>query len=284
MADSVLSVRIDEDIKKKFIELAAAHEVGNKDLLQLMLAHFELEKAKTSDHDFSRDIEELQRIGKRVADIYIHMTERAKLHRLEEINLEKSVQEEIKKEGEGLKMEIAKLKGQLESLDVVKASLKEKTEEVKAIRGELATLKELNTLLQQKNSQLESREQAMTESINTAARLKEENQSLKNQWQEKNEELKRQIYETKALQQKEKEFGRLLEEQAARFKEELSLKDRGHSLAEKEIRLEAQMEQAQKLEDLKKYYEEKIMESAPEKEGEEFNENGLKNTEANQKV
>ncbi len=42
MADTVLSVRIDEELKQRFIELAQETGVNNKDLMQLLVAQFEL--------------------------------------------------------------------------------------------------------------------------------------------------------------------------------------------------------------------------------------------------
>ena len=42
MADAVFSVRIDEELKNRFLELAQQNGMNNKDLMQMMLTQFEL--------------------------------------------------------------------------------------------------------------------------------------------------------------------------------------------------------------------------------------------------
>lgn len=262
MADSVLSVRIDEELKKKFVELATAHEVGNKDLLQMMLAHFELEKSKAEDDGFGRDVEELQRLCRRIADIYVHMAERTKLQRLEEDNKESAAIEELKQEAEASQKEIEELKKQAALLEGLKTSVEEGKEELKKAKAELETVKELNGLLQQKNSQLETQQERGEAAVAKAAQLEEENAALSNQLKEKDAEVERQNYRLGLLQdekvQKHQEHERAQIEWQRRFKEELALKEKEFNLALKEQRLTAQLEQAANLEALKEKYEEEL--------------------------
>ena len=42
MADTVFSVRIDEALKNRFMELAQEDGVNNKDLMQLLVTQFDL--------------------------------------------------------------------------------------------------------------------------------------------------------------------------------------------------------------------------------------------------
>ena len=42
MADAVLSVRIDEELKQKFLVLAQENGINNKELMEVMVSQFEL--------------------------------------------------------------------------------------------------------------------------------------------------------------------------------------------------------------------------------------------------
>ena len=84
--DSILSVRINEEVKEKFIKLAEEQGVNNKEFLDLIIKSYEMNKV-TADVDFVRnDIEELQAIVKRVVDIYINIIDKSKLRTTELIN------------------------------------------------------------------------------------------------------------------------------------------------------------------------------------------------------
>lgn len=262
MADSVLSVRIDEELKRKFVELAASHEVGNKDLLQMMLAHFELEQAKSEDDGFGRDIEELQRLCRRIADIYVNMAERNSLRRLEEEGKEQKWLEASQQVEEELKSEIAGLKKQVGAIAPLQVALKERSEALEKVEAELTTVKELNQLLQEKNNQLGASESKWQSAVAKLAEKEEEVQKLKNQLQEKIGEVERQNYRMGLLQdekvQKHKEFERLQSESERRLREGLAMKEKEFELALKEQRLTAQLEQAANLEALRERYEAQI--------------------------
>jgi len=259
MADSVLSVRIDEELKKKFVELAAAHEVGNKDLLQMMLAHFELEKVKSEDDGFGRDIEELQRLCRRIADLYVNLAERSSLRRLEEENKEQQWLEASQKVEAAMLVEISGLKTQVEAIAPLEQSLKEQSAAMKKVMAELGTVKELNQLLQEKNQKLEGVVSEQKAAVEQVAQKEGEIQELRDRLREKAAEVERQDYRLGLLQdekvQKAKEFERSQSETERRFREQLAMKEKEFELALKEQRLMAQLEQAANLEALKARYE-----------------------------
>jgi len=179
MADSVLSVRIDEELKQRFIEIAQENEVNNKDLMQMLVAHFELEQLKEGKVLFSQDIDELQRLTKRIADIYINMVERVQLAELEEKNKENSLIEQLKKENNQLKEQLEKKKEQDIEIKKLKESLKAINEENKKVQDEQSTIKDLNELLKQKNEQLEKRVTEISSEIAESKKAINERNELK---------------------------------------------------------------------------------------------------------
>lgn len=88
MADAVLSVRIDEELKQKFLVLAQENGINNKELMEVMVSQFELAAIGDGSTQFNQDLEELQRITKRMNDIYINMFERTQVRELEIKNKE----------------------------------------------------------------------------------------------------------------------------------------------------------------------------------------------------
>ena len=110
MADAVFSVRIDEELKNRFLELAQQNGMNNKDLMQMMLTQFELGQIGTGSDQFAQDTDELQRLTKRMADIYINMVERVQLRELETKNKENQQLYEQEEE-------IAQLREQLSQLE-----------------------------------------------------------------------------------------------------------------------------------------------------------------------
>ncbi|HAX72572.1 MAG TPA: hypothetical protein DCY20_03485 [Firmicutes bacterium] len=154
MADSILSVRIDEELKKKFIELAQQSGINNKDLMELLVSQYEL-NAVGSDQQFNQDIEELQRITKRMVDLYSGMIQRTQLKEIELVNKESAI---IRKKEE----QIVKLEEKVEELlkkGVEMTELKDKIRSLTSNMGEIKeendNLKEMNKLLKDKNKTLE---------------------------------------------------------------------------------------------------------------------------------
>ena len=132
MADTVLSVRIDEELKQRFIELAQETGVNNKDLMQLLVAQFELNQMGGESQQFQQEVEELQQITKRMTDIYIHLMERQKIRELALKNKEN--QQLIKQEEE-----IEKLKESLEQLSEKEKVIQQLKDEVKGLKQTVTT-------------------------------------------------------------------------------------------------------------------------------------------------
>ncbi|MGL4338719.1 MAG: hypothetical protein ACRCST_17665 [Turicibacter sp.] len=154
MADAVLSVRIDETLKGKFIELAQENGINNKDLMEVLVTQYELSQMGDGSQQFSQDIDELQRITKRMMELYLHLMERSQLKEVEIKNKE-SVLVKTKEE------QIVKLQAEVESLLEKGKQMTTLKDEIKSVKAKWVTLseendnlKDMNQLLKDKNKEL----------------------------------------------------------------------------------------------------------------------------------
>ncbi len=201
--DSILSVRISEELKEKFQSLAEVEGINNKEFMDLIIRNYELNKASTGTDFIKSDVEELQSITKRILDIYINMIEKSKVKNSEVINSFKGTLEEETNRSEKLKGNIESLKKELEDLKShnkeLKDSLKEYKEFLEKEREDIKGYKELNLMLKDKVNELNAYKNE-AESLRAINRNMEEN--LKNLEREK-ESLTNKLNE---VLQKEEEY------------------------------------------------------------------------------
>ncbi len=157
--DSIFSVRINEELKEKFFKMAQEQGINNKDLMEVMVKHYELNDAKDSFNYAQNDIDELQSITKRVLDIYINLLEKSKIKSLEVDNTYKKAltsKEELFNKLSSEKQEVEdkfkEFKKQLEECNKEITKLKEEVKKEKDIAKEVG---ELNKLLKDKNEMLQ---------------------------------------------------------------------------------------------------------------------------------
>ncbi len=261
MADTVLSVRIDEELKQRFIELAQETGVNNKDLMQLLVAQFELNQMGGESQQFQQEVEELQQITKRMTDIYIHLMERQKIRELALKNKEN--QQLIKQEEE-----IEKLKESLEQLSEKEKVIQQLKDEVKGLKQTVTTYKEeernfkdLNDLLRQKNTELE-REAAQTKVIlDSAKATREEVAKLKAEVADQMEEIKRlttqlELKRNEIKAQEERQQALLVKEREA-LNQHLEIVKKEQALNYQELNLQLKADYLKEIEQLKKEEEAK---------------------------
>ena len=118
--DAILSVRISDDLKQKFNELAQSEGINNKEFMEQVVKYYELNRVREKNSNMTEDINELQAITSRMADIYINIVERNNVKTLESKNIHKNELIDKDKEGQRLKEDITLLK-------------EEKKEEIKKI-------------------------------------------------------------------------------------------------------------------------------------------------------
>ncbi len=264
--DSILSVRISEELKEKFQGLAEVEGINNKEFMDLIIRNYELNKATTGTDFIKSDVEELQSIIKRILDIYINMIEKSKVKNSEVINSFKGTLEEETNKSEKLKGNIESVKKELEDLKShnkeLKDSLKEYKELLEKEREDIRGYKELNLMLKDKVNELTAYKNE-AESLRVINRNMEEN--LKNLEREKesftnklNEELKHSTALEEQTKNMKSSYENNIKQITEEFNRELRLKDN-------EIRISTQKEVLQKEEEyrkeiwsMKSHYDDKI--------------------------
>ena len=257
MADAVFSVRIDEELKNRFLELAQQNGMNNKDLMQMMLTQFELGQIGTGSDQFTQDIDELQRLTKRMADIYINMVERVQLRELETKNKENQQLYEQEEEIAQLKEQLSQLEEKERKIQQLKDQVKGLKQEVTVQKEERRNLKDLNDLLREKNSELEKRFVEVEVKIETADAALEELTKLRALIEDKEEEKE---------EQKNK-FSEKMNQNQVAMEQEIELLKRKQTLELQELRLLLQQDHSEKIEKLKEDYESKVMQLVQENEG-----------------
>ena len=264
MTDTVLSVRIDDSLKQRFIELARENDINNKDLMQLMVNHFELEQAKEGKVQFSQDIDELQRLTKRIADIYLNMVERIRLEELEQSNKENILVEKIKKENEGLLKQLEVAKGREKEQEIIKDKLRAKDEELKKFLEEYQVLKDLNQLLHQKNDQLEKNATSIINKLSEAEEVLIERNKMKEELRRKEGQIQKLTLKVALLErekeQKQEEYEKKEIDTGEKMFEQMNLLKKQHQIDLQEIKLSLQIEYMEKIEKLKSEHEQNITE------------------------
>ncbi len=271
MADAVFSVRIDEELKNRFLELAQQNGINNKDLMQMMLTQFELGQIGTGADQFAQDIDELQRLTKRMADIYLNMVELVQLRELETKNKENQQLYEQAEEISRLKEQLSHLEDKERQIQQLKDQVKGLKQEVGVEKEERRHLKDLNELLREKNSELEKKFVEVEVKIETANAALEELTKLRALIDDKEDEVRRlnsfiRVIEDEKEGQKNN-FSEKMNQNQVAMKQELELLKRKQTLELQELRLGLQQEYSEKMERLKEGYEAKVMRFVEENEG-----------------
>jgi hypothetical protein len=156
--DSIFSVRISEELKEKFVEIAQNQGINNKELMEQIIKSYELSNVKDNYNEVKSDIDELQHIITRIGDIYLNIIERNKAKNLECENLHLGKIKEYENKLENLLKIIEELKEKIKDYDKanndLKKELQKSKEEYKVLEGNYLEVKELNLLLKEKNSDL----------------------------------------------------------------------------------------------------------------------------------
>ena len=139
--DAILSVRISDELKQKFNDLAQSEGINNKELMEQVVKYYELNRAREEDSNMSEDIKELQTITSRMADIYINIVERNNVKTLEVKNVHRNELGDKNTEVQKLKEEITLIKEENKKiislgkeLSNVKTTHKELEESIKSLK------------------------------------------------------------------------------------------------------------------------------------------------------
>lgn len=272
--DSILSVRINEEVKEKFIKLAEEQGVNNKEFLDLIIKSYEMNKV-TADVDFVRnDIEELQAIVKRVVDIYINIIDKSKLRTTELINnFNLSIGEE-KEKTEGFTLEISNMKKQLEELKSENKDLKNSGKELQvALSKEKEAIKEsrdMNSILKEKLTDFNRYKEENENLKKNATASEKELAAFQSELYDIKQELEKYISENQQLKDKINEIIKSnhlhVEELKSSYEGQLKMKENELSLKLQQEILQKEQGLRQEIWDLKAKYDEKISSLIKEKE------------------
>lgn len=269
MADAVLSVRIDEELKQKFLVLAQENGINNKELMEVMVSQFELAQIGDGSTQFNQDLEELQRITKRMNDIYINMFERTQVRELEIKNKESILRHKQEEEIAALNEKLEIIEQKDKELQGLKDKLKKMSQDFGVLKEEQENIRELNQLLKDKNSQLEKVFADSQAKIEAANQVLEESVKLKALVQDQEALIKRQEFQLQKEIEEQQNLKVKMEEEKRiaiqTLQQEFEFERRNHQLALSEMQLEMKKQADIELEEVNEKARKQIEELSKEK-------------------
>lgn len=264
MADTVLSVRIDEELKQKFMELAQESGINNKELMEVMVSQFEIGKVSDGSSQFNQDFEELQRITKRMNEIYLNLADRTYLRWLESENKERTIKREQEEKIQVLESKLVIIEEKDLELQHLKDEIKQKELQLKEVNEERDNIKDLNRLLRDKNSLLEKEMADSRAKLETAQEILDDMTKLRAFVQDQESMIRRQAFQLEQEQQEKDELIKSFEAKEHELKQALlsqwEVERRGHRLELEELKVEMKQVCLAQLEEVKQKYEERIEE------------------------
>ena len=262
MADAVLSVRLDDKAKDKFLGLAQAEGINNRELLQMMMKHYELDLAKDGALNFSREVEEMQRLTKRVGELYLGMIERVQLQDLEVKNSQAAALEHSSRENDKLVQKIAALSQEIKQGEEKLTASEERNEALQRNLEELLVLKELNSLLVQKNKELEQAQSADRQKLERGEAAAAENLGLKEELAELKQTLSKSAFKIETMEEdrlrQHQQWEKAQLDLSLKAAVEIELIKKQHQVELREARLQAREGFEERLTALQDGFEEKI--------------------------
>ncbi|MBZ9607957.1 hypothetical protein G9F73_009080 [Clostridium estertheticum] len=200
--DAILSVRISDELKQKFNELAQSEGINNKELMEQVVKYYELNRAREGDSTMSEDIKELQTITSRMADIYINIVERNNIKALEVKNIHRNELIDNNKENEKLKGEITLLKEDNKKISSLGKDLSDAKHITKELQENIKNLKTLNNMQEEKILSLANTNEKYIKFEDEIIELKTSfDKSLDENMQLKNELLSKKAEQDKLIKQ-----------------------------------------------------------------------------------
>jgi len=191
--DAILSVRISDDLKQKFNELAQSEGINNKELMEQVVKYYELNRAREEDSNMSEDIKELQTITSRMADIYINIVERNNVKTLEVKNVHRNELVDKNTEAEKLKEEIILIKEENKKIISLGKELSNFKKEHKELEENIKSLKTFNNMQSEKIINLTQINENYIKYKDEIVKLKTDNDILVNE----NRQFKIELLNTK---------------------------------------------------------------------------------------
>ncbi|MBZ9635103.1 hypothetical protein [Clostridium sp. FP1] len=268
--DAILSVRISDELKQKFNELAQSEGINNKELMEQVVKYYELNRAREEDSNMSEDIKELQTITTRMADIYINIVERNNIKALEVKNIHRNELVDKNNDLQKLKEEITLLKEENKKINALEKDLSDAKHISKDLQESIRSLKTLNNMQEEKISKLTETNEKYIKYKDEIVKLKTEQDKstneymkLKNELANKNDEEARLIKQIDELKQINKSK---IDELEIKANQDIEMqRERTSFQMEKEI-LKLKEEQQLKIQKLQESFNDRINKLLIEKE------------------
>ena len=179
--DAILSVRISDELKQKFNELAQNEGINNKELMEQVVKYYELNRAREEDSNMSEDIKELQTITSRMADIYINIVEKNNVKNLEVKNVHRNELGDKDAEVQKLKEEIILIKEENKKIITLGKELSNVKNAHKELEENLKSLKTFNNMQNEKIINLTQVNEKYIKYKNEIIKLKTDHDLLENE-------------------------------------------------------------------------------------------------------
>ena len=179
--DAILSVRISDELKRKFNELAQNEGINNKELMEQVVKYYELNRAREEDNNMSEDIKELQTITSRMADIYINIVERNNIKTLEVKNIHRNELIDKNEEIEKQKEEVKLIKEENKKIMQLGNDLSDAKHEHSELQENIKSLKTFNNMQGEKIIKLSETNEEYIKYKDEIEKLKIEHDKLTNE-------------------------------------------------------------------------------------------------------
>lgn len=200
--DAILSVRISDELKQKFNELAQSEGINNKELMEQVVKYYELNRAKEDDNNMSEDIKELQTITTRMADIYINIVERNNVKTLEVKNIHRNELIDRSNEVQKLKDELTLVNEENKKINSLEKDLSDAKNINKELQENIKSLKTLNNMQEEKILKLMETNEKYIKYKAEIVKFKTDLDQLRNEnMQLKNETLSKKADEDRLIKQ-----------------------------------------------------------------------------------
>jgi hypothetical protein len=268
--DAILSVRISDELKQKFSDLAQNEGINNKELMEQVVKYYELNRAREEDSNMSEDIKELQTLTSRMADIYINIVERNNIKALEIKNIHRDELMNNSKDVQKLKEEITLLKEENKKISLLGNDLHDSKQISKELQENIKNLKTLNNMQEEKILKLTETNDKYIKFRDEIIKLKvdfdksaNENTQLRNNFSNKNNEADRLSTQIDELREISKNK---VEELKVKAKQDIEMqKERTHFEMGKEL-LKLKEEHQLRVQVLQESFNERITDLLKEKE------------------
>ncbi|MBZ9623707.1 hypothetical protein G9F71_012705 [Clostridium sp. FP2] len=268
--DAILSVRISDELKQKFNELAQSEGINNKELMEQVVKYYELNRAREEDSNMSEDIKELQTITSRMADIYINIVERNNIKALEVKNIHRNELVDKNNDLQKLKEEITLLKEENKKINALEKDLSDAKHISKDLQESIKSLKTLNNMQEEKILKLTETNEKYIKYKDEIVKLKTEQDKSTNEYMKltnelanKNDEEARLIKQIDELKQINKSK---IDELEIKANQDIEMqRERTSFQMEKEI-LKLKEEQQLKIQELQESFNDRINKLLIEKE------------------